>query len=147
MLRVLYGIALKWEPHGSEVAWGEAMISTCPSLLKLRLRRKGVCVDLLNSSEAEWHRWIHPKAPNARLVWRSLVSVLVCKSLWCAWDKADLVCNIRLIVWVLTVRGYPSRWWKGRFFRGCACFALDAFFTETDVLVWIEQAQRFVSAQ
>ena len=147
MLRVVYGIPLKCEPHGSEVTWGEAVISTCPSLLKLRLRRKGVCVDLSNSSEAEWHRWIHPRAPNAQLVWRSLVTALVCKSLWYAWDTTDLICNVRSVVWGLTVRGYPSRWWNGRFFRVCARFNLDTFFTKTDVLVWIERAQSFVAAQ
>ena len=110
----------------------------------LRLRRKGVCLDLRDTVNAEWHKWVHPKAPNARVVWRSLVSALICKSMWYAWSRDDLVCNVRSIIWGLTIRGYPSRWWKGRVFRACQRFALDAFFTKTDILVWIEEAKRFV---
>ena len=113
MLRVVYGIPLKWEPHGTSVTRGEAVISCMGDPQTILLRRKGVCTDLQCTADAEWHRWIHPKAPNARLVWRSLVSALVCKSMWYAWSRDDLICNVRSIVWGLTIRGYPTRWWKG----------------------------------
>ena len=72
------------------------------------------------------------------------MSALICKLMWYAWSRDDLVCNVRSIIWGLTIRGYPSRWWKGRVFRACQRFALDAFFTKTDILVWIEEAKRFV---
>ena len=81
------------------------------------------------------------------MVSRSLVSALVCKSLWYASDKTDLGYDVRSNVWGLPVQGFPSRWWKARFFRVCARFNVDTFFTKTDVLVWIEQAQRFITAQ
>ena len=144
ILRIVYGIPLKWEAHGSDVVWGEAVITHGSHPSVLRLRRKGVCLDLRDTVNAEWHKWVHPKAPNARVVWRSLVSALICKSMWYAWSRDDLVCNVRSIIWGLTIRGYPSRWWKGRVFRACQRFALDAFFTKTDILVWIEEAKRFV---
>ena len=133
ILRIVYGIPLKWEAHGSDVVWGEAVITHGSHPSVLHLRRKGVCVDLRDTVNAEWHKWVHPKAPNARVVWRSLVSALICKSMWYAWSRDDLVCNVRSIIWGLTIRGYPSRWWKGRVFRACQRFALDAFFTKTDI--------------
>ena len=72
------------------------------------------------------------------------MSALVCKSMWYSWSRDNLICNARSIVWGLTIRGYPTRWWKGRFLRVCHRFALDCFFTKTDVLVWIEEAKRYV---
>ena len=142
MLRVVYGIPLKWEPHGASVVWGEAVVTPVANPPTMILRRKGVCVDLHCSADAEGHKWIHPQAPHARLVWRLLVSALMFKSMWYSWSRNDLICNVRSIVWGLTIRGYPTQWWKGGFFRVCHSFALDCFFTETDVLVWIEEAKR-----
>ena len=73
--------------------------------------------------------------------------------MWYAWDKSHLIYNVRFVscllcasverfvVWGLTIRGYPSHWWKGMFFSLFASiFALENVFTQTDVLMWIEEA-------
>ena len=89
--------AAPW-PRKCSHACQEAVVTQVLNPPTFILHRKGVCTDLRYSAEAEWHKWIHPRAPNARLVWRSLVSALVCKSLWYAWTRDDLACNIRSIV-------------------------------------------------
>ena len=144
ILRIVYGIPLKWEAHGNDIVRGEAVITHVSNSSVLRLRRKGVCLDLRDTVNAEWHKWVHPRAPNARVVWKSLVGALICKSMLYVWSRDDLVSNVRSVIWGSTIRGYPPGWWKGRLFRVCQRSALDAFFTKRDVLVWIEEAKRYV---
>ena len=86
---------------------------------RLCLYRKGVCFSLSHGdlSNAEWVRWIDPNSPNAKLLWRSLLPALVAKSLWYAGNSEDVVANFRSLIWGLTIRGYPTRWWTPVFWR------------------------------
>ena len=56
MLRVIYGIPLKWEPRGASVTSGEAVITCLHQPQTILLRRKGVCTDLQSTADTEWHR-------------------------------------------------------------------------------------------
>ena len=47
---------------------GEGFITPMFQLIQFLLTRKGICLDIAHSSNAQWHKWMHPLAPNARLV-------------------------------------------------------------------------------
>ena len=56
LLHSVYGIRLKWEPHGARVVRGEG--SLAPDGDKLSLLRKGVILDTPSGDSLEWERWV-----------------------------------------------------------------------------------------
>ena len=85
MLRQIYGIPLKWEPHTDRVVWGEAQAWSTGT--EVHLTRKGIATALETPEPAtmnEWTRWVNRYSPNARTVWRSQLPSLVIKSIWYA---------------------------------------------------------------
>ena len=97
----LYNIPLKWEPHGASVAWGKALLQLVPSEHRISLLWKGVCLHPASADlqiDLEWHGWVSPESPNARLVWRSQLRALIVKSIWFALSATDVLYNIRSLV-------------------------------------------------
>lgn len=73
-LHSVYGICLKWEPHGSRNTWGEGSIA--PKGCKVSLLRKGVNMD---GEVGEWERWVDVTSPQSKVVWQSQF-LLYCKN-------------------------------------------------------------------
>ena len=85
VLRCIYGIPLKWEPHGASMTWGEASLTSCGD--GFSLTRKGIVRDLSlydPAAPGEWTRWVHRFSPNAHTVWHSQFPSVVLKSIWYA---------------------------------------------------------------
>ena len=81
------------------------------------------------------------ESPNARLVWRSLLPALIAKSLWFAWNTLDVITNVRSLVWGLSCKRYPLKWWKPALLRLFDQFLLCRFFSIESVLSWIREAR------
>ena len=81
MTTIVYGIPLKWEPHGDVTTWGEAAVilahRTNVYMHDFALHRKGVVHDLSawrqGAVDAEWEQWVDAHSPNARTVLKSFL--------------------------------------------------------------------------
>jgi len=137
LLRFVYNIPLKWEPHGVAVAWGEGVVIPRAMESRIGLLRKGASQDLHDPTaraEAKWNRWVSPASPNARLIWHSLLLAIISKSIWFAWNAADVMVNVRSLVWGLSIKGYPLGWWKPSFLCLFDTYMLCRFFTQVDIM-------------
>ena len=110
LLHSIYGIKLKWEPHGDVVTWGEGALSVQQD--GLHLHRKGV-VPALHAPEPEWLNWVDASSPHTRNVWASQFPSLLQKSIWYALTPQDIRDNLRSLCWGVGRKGYPSKWWSG----------------------------------
>ena len=128
MTSIIYGIPLKWEPHGDVTTWGEAAVilahRTNVYVHDFALHRKGVVHDLSawrqGAVDAEWEQWVDAHSPNARTVLKSFLPCVFYKSLLYALSPRDVTCNLWLLLWGLGVRAYPDQWWRPlllRFFK------------------------------
>ena len=128
MTTIIYGIPLKWEPHGDVITWGEAVVilahRTNVYMHDFALHRKGVVHDLSawrqGAVDAEWEQWDDAHSPNARTVLKSFLPSVFYKSLLYALSSQDVTFNLRSLLWVLGVRAYPDQWWRPlllRFFK------------------------------
>ena len=74
MTSIIYGIPLKWEPHGDVTTRGEAAVTLAHRsnayVHDFALHRKGVVHDL----DAEWVPWVDAHSPNERTVLKSVWS-------------------------------------------------------------------------
>ena len=106
VLRCIYGIPLKWEPHGTSVTWGEASLTSCGD--GFSLTRKGIMRGLSlydPAAPGEWTCWVHMFSPIARTVWRSQFPSIILKFTWYALSMNDLRLNVRSLIWGM---GYHS---------------------------------------
>ena len=79
--------------------WGECTVR-CPGLDGcLWLMRKGAARTVDDAAQGECWRWV---SPNARFM-RSLLPAIFAKSLWYVWSFADVVSNLRSLVWGLGI--------------------------------------------
>ena len=69
LLHSIYGIHLKWEPHGERYIWGEGSTEVCGS--GLSLIRKGAFLDDPPLEDREWEKWVDTSSPHAPMVWKS----------------------------------------------------------------------------
>ena len=140
MLRQIYGIPLKWEPHTDRVVWGEAQAWSTGT--EVHLTRKGIATALETpepSTMNEWTRWVNRYSPNARTVWRSQLPSLVIKSIWYALSTTDLVANLKSLVWGLGFHRYPKNWWRPPLFRLWRKYRLERCFSMCTVDRWAQE--------
>ena len=103
---------------------------------------EGVCLSPANFrasddlTEVEWNRWVHPRPPNARLVWQSLLPAISVQCLWFAWDLEDVLLNLRSMVLGLVCREVPVLWWKAWLRRLFQRWNLHLFFPFELVYDW-----------
>ena len=97
LLHTIYGIHLKWEPHGDRYVWGEGSIGVCGG--DLALMRKGAFLGDLPLEEGEWEKWVHTSSPHAPKVWNRHFPSLLIKFVWYASDKDCLFANLRSVMW------------------------------------------------
>ena len=107
----IYGINLKWEPHGDRYVRGEGSIGVQGA--KLSLVRKGAFVGERPLEEGEWEKWVDTSSPHAPMVWKSHSPSLLVKCVWYASDKECLRANLRCVRWGLGAKEYPVTWWRG----------------------------------
>ena len=111
LLHSIYGIRLKWEPHGDRYVWGEGSIGVQGG--ELSLIRKGAFLDVPPPEDQEWEKWVDTSSPHAPMVWRSHFPSLLIKCVWYASNTECLRANLRSVLWGVGVKGYPARWWRG----------------------------------
>ena len=111
LLTHIYGIALKWEPNGTPVTWGEGRLC-CDPVGNVVLQRKGVATNLYDlPPNVEWTRWVDAWSPHARLVWRSQLPSLLLKCLWYALSSFSIKGNLRSVPWGIGAKNYPTSSW------------------------------------
>ena len=140
VLRCIYGIPLKWEPHGTSVTWGEASLTSCGDGFSLTC--KGIVRDLSLYDPAalgEWTRWVHRFSPNARTVWRSQFPSIVLKSIWYALSMNDLRLNVPSLIWGMGYHSYPKRWWRPKLFSLWSKYRMGRCFSMHEVDLWFSQ--------
>ena len=142
LLRVVYGIPLKWEKHTDTVVWGEAQVRVNPDADTVHVNHKGI-VSTLRVPEPtepnEWARWVRRESPNARTVWRSQLPSLLLKSIWSSLSSSDLLVNVRSLIWGLGFHGYPRRWWRPALFRLWRKYRLERIFDMAMVDRWVRE--------
>ena len=99
LLRHLYGIKLKWEPHNRLVLWGEAKLAVLPSG-EVLLSQKG-CAPSLDADplSMEWSKWASAGSLHVAIVWRSHFPALLNKCLWYSLTVQALHVNLRSLLW------------------------------------------------
>ena len=86
---IMYGIPLKWEPHGEVTTWGEATLILLHRkniyLHDFALHKKGVVYELhawkQGVLDGQWEQWVDAHSPIARTVLKSLLPSILSKSL------------------------------------------------------------------
>ena len=111
LLHSIYGIRLKWEPHGDRYVWGEGSIGVQGG--ELSLIRKGAFLDVPPPEDQEWEKWVDTSSPHAPMVWRSHFPSLLIKCVWYASNTECLRANLKSVLWGVGVKGYPARWRRG----------------------------------
>ena len=139
LLRVVYGIQLKWELHGEYVTWGEGKVS----------KRRGTCVRLLRKactlslddppSDVEWGSWVDRVSPHAKQVWKSQFPSLLLKCMWYALTTTDFVTNLRSVIWGMGAKSYPRKWWHPTLWRLFHKHAWHRVVGFQDLLKWVEE--------
>ena len=91
LLHSIYGIRLKWEPHGDCYIWGEGSIGVQGG--ELSLIRKGACLDDPPLEDQEWEKWVDTSSPHAPMVWKIHFPSLLIKCVWYASNTECLKAN------------------------------------------------------
>ena len=144
----MYGIPLKWEPHGEVTTWGEATLILLHRkniyLHDFALHKKGVVYEVhawkQGVLDGQWEQWVDAHSPIARTVLKSLLPSILSKSLLYALNRHDVFCNLRSLLWGLGVRAYPDQWWRPMVLRFFKRFKLNRVGIKRDETVVIRES-------
>ena len=139
LLSVVYGIKLKWEPHGNFVAWGERKVSQAPDAT-LSLLHKACTLSLGDPpGTLKWGAGVDVCCPRAKQVWKSQFPSLLLKCMWYSLTSGDFVANIRSVMWGMGAKSYPRKWWHPTLWRLFRKHSLHRVVGFHDLLCWVEE--------
>ena len=139
LLRVVYGIRLKWDPHGEYITWGEGKISKQHGV-SVQLPRKACTLSLDDPpSDVEWGSWVDKANPHAKQVWKSQFPSLLLKCMWYALTTTDFIINLRSVMWGMGAKSYPRKWWHPTLWRLFHKHAWHTVVCFQDLLHWVDE--------